>query len=345
MANPGEHVSVVARIGGARHPLAASQLGDCLLRIATQLRHDANGLGLELPGAAVLSRARLAGLRSGRVRMDGRGNTVWATHPLIAMLEPTYMAMACCPCDCGVLAGGGRIRAGAWRSGGGLRLSLHAARCGPALFRNFTVAVPVIHQLSVSLRDLSKFFVNGLKLFDDSTLCPCGFPIGWRPRGSGSGYDSATTLSRSITMAFVNETIPEADLHRIDFAGVIHPLHSCPIDTPSQWTIDRERDIALIDLGGGSGQNSMYPRFFLIYWQGKFTDVHLTSTFTGNFPTWDMEVTWMLRFFRQLDGVSEEIFMDTLKEALTCYGYINSSYRDRIKDVKFHFDNNTIIRG
>jgi hypothetical protein len=58
-----------------------------------------------------------------------------------------------------------------------------------------------------------------------------------------------------------------------------------------------------------------------------------------------MEVTWMLRFFRQLDGVSEEIFMDTLKEALTCYGYINSSYRDRIKDVKFHFDNNAIIRG
>ena len=255
------------------------------------------------------------------------------------------MAMACCPCVYGVLAGGGRIRAGAWRSGGGLRLSLHAVLCGPALFRNFTDAAPVIHRLSIYLGDLSKFFVNGLKLFDDSTLFTCDFPIGRRPWGSGSGYDSATTLSRNITMAFVNETIPEVDLHRIDFAGVIHPLHSCPIDTPSQWTIDRERDIALIDLGGGSGQNSMYPRFFLIYWQGKFTDVHLTSTFTGNFPTWDMEVTWMLRFFRQLDGVSEEIFMDTLKEALTCYGYINSSYRDRIKDVKFHFDNNTIIRG
>ena len=279
--------------------------------------------------------------------MDGRGNTVWATHPLIAMLEPTDMAMAMAgwPSDCGVSAGGGRIRAGVSSLVGGLRLSLNPASCGLAIFRNFTVAAPVILQLSINLRDLSKLFVNGLMLIDVSTLCGSDFPIGRRPWGCGSGYDSATTLPRSITMAFVNETIPEADLQRIDFAGVIHPLHSCPIDTPSQWTIDRERDIALIDLGGGSGVNSMYPRFFLIYWQGKFTDVHLTSTFTGNFPTWDMEVTWMLRFFRQLDGVSEEIFMDTLKEALTCYGYINSSYRDRIKDVKFIVDNNTIIRG
>jgi hypothetical protein len=184
-----------------------------------------------------------------------------------------------------------------------------------------------------------------LMQFDDSTICGLDLPIGRRPWGSGPGYDSTTILSRINPMAFVNEEIPEADLQRIDFGSVIHPLHSCPIDTPSQWTIDRDRDIALIDLGGGSGVNSMYPRFFLIYWKGQFVDAHLTATFTGNFPTWDMEVTWMLRFFRKLDGVSEALFLDTLKEALTCYGYINSKYRDRIKAVKFNFDNNIIIRG
>ena len=279
--------------------------------------------------------------------MDGRGNTVWATHFLIAMLEPTdtTMAMACPPGGCGVAAGVGRANAGPQRSGGGLRLSLNAARGEAALFRNFTVVGPVILECSPNLGDLFKPFNNGLIAFQDSTSCGLDYPIGSRPWGSGSGYDSPITLSRRITMAFVNETIPEADLHRIDFASVIHPLHSCPIDTPSQWTIDRERDIALIDLGGGSGENSMYPRFFLIYWQGQFTDVHLSSTFTGNFPTWDMEVTWMLRFLRQLDGVSEDIFLDTLKEALTCYGYINSRYRDRIKAVKFNFHNNFINRG
>jgi len=279
--------------------------------------------------------------------VDGRGNTVWATHFLIAMLEPTdtTMAMACPPGGCGVAAGVGRTHAGPQRSGGGLRLSLNAARGEAALFRSFTVVGPVILEWSPNLGDLFMLFNNGLIAFQDSTSCGLVYPIGRRPWGSGSGYDSPITLSRRITMAFVNETIPEADLHRIDFASVIHPLHSCPIDTPSQWTIDRERDIALIDLGGGSGENSMYPRFFLIYWQGQFTDVHLSSTFTGNFPTWDMEVTWMLRFLRQLDGVSEDIFLDTLKEALTCYGYINSRYRDRIKAVKFNFHNNFISRG
>jgi hypothetical protein len=278
--------------------------------------------------------------------MDGRGNTVWATHPLIAMLEPTDMAMAMAgwPSDCGVSAGGGRIRAGVSSLVGGLRLSLNPSSCGLAIFRNFTVAAPVILQLSINLRDLSKLFVNGLMLIDVSTLCGSDFPIGRRPWGCGSGYDSATTLPRSITMAFVNETIPEADLQRIDFAGVIHPLHSCPIDTPSQWTIDRERDIALISLGGGIGENSMYPSFFLMYWQGKFTDAHLVASTTGNLQTRDLEVTWTLRFLRQLEGVPEALFVETLKQALICFGYIDSTLRDRIRAVRFVFDND-IIRG
>ncbi len=145
-------------------------------------------------------------------------------------------------------------------------------------------------------------------------------------------------------MAFVNEEIPEADLQRIDFGSVIHPLHSCPIDTPSQWTIDRDRDIALISLGGGTGENSMYPSFFLIYWQGKFTDAHLVASTTGNLKTRDMEVTWTLRYLRNLEGVPEELFLETLKQALTSFGYISITLRDRIKAVKFNFNNN-IIRG
>lgn len=186
---------------------------------------------------------------------------------------------------------------------------------------------------------------KGLMAFEDSTYCGLDFPIGRRPWGSGPGYDYETTLSKSITMAFVNETIPEADLHRIDFASVIHPLHSCPIDTPSEWSIDRESDIALISLGGGSGENSMYPSFFLMYWQGRFTDVHLVASITGNFTTWDLEVTWTLRYLRQLDGVPEALFLEKLREALTCYGYMDCMLRDRVKAVKFNFDNNIIIRG
>jgi hypothetical protein len=146
-------------------------------------------------------------------------------------------------------------------------------------------------------------------------------------------------------MAFVNETIPAADLRRIDFASVKQPVNFRPIDTPTEWTIDRERDIALIDLGGGMDENSMYPSFFLIYWQGQFSHVFLTAATTGNFPTWDLEVTWTLQYLGQLDGVPEELFLETLKEALTCYGYISSKYRDRVKAVKFNFVNNIASGG
>lgn len=146
-------------------------------------------------------------------------------------------------------------------------------------------------------------------------------------------------------MAFVNENIPEADLHRIDFGSVIHPLHSCPIEIPSEWSINREKDIALISLGGGSGENSMYPSFFLIFWQGQFTDVHLVASTTGSFKTWDLEVTWTLRFLRGLSGVPEALFLEILKEALTSYGYMDVTLRDRVKAVKFNFDNNIVIRG
>jgi hypothetical protein len=263
------------------------------------------------------------------------------------MLDPTdtSMAMACWPSDRGFAAGEVQVYAGECRSSGGHRLSLHAAHCGPALFRNFTVVAPVKLELSTSSRNLNMPFVNGLMAINDRTKCGLDFPIGRRPWGSGSGYDSTNTLPRSITMAFVNENILEADLQRIDFASVIHPLHSCPIDTPSKWTIDRERDIALISLGGGSGENSMYPSFFLMYWRGKFFEAYLVASTTGNLQTHDLEVTWTLRYFGQLDGVPESLFLLTLKQALTCFGYIDITLRDRIKDVKFIFDDNIVIRG
>lgn len=255
------------------------------------------------------------------------------------------MPKACWPWDCGVSAGGRRIHGLAGGTRGGLRLSLSTDQCGDVLFRNFTVADPGILQLSTDLRALSMTYLKGLMAFQNSTFGGLDFPIGRRPWGSGPGYDSGDTLPRTITMAFVNENIPEADLRRIDFGSVMHPLHSCPIDTPSQWTIDRDRDIALIDLGGGSGEDSMYPSFFLIYWQGKFVDVHLVASTIGNFPTSDLEVTWTLRFLRQLCGVPEALFLETLKQALTCYGYMDGMLRDRVKAVKFNFDDNIIIRG
>ncbi|WP_367154197.1 hypothetical protein [Methylomonas sp. HYX-M1] len=69
-------------------------------------------------------------------------------------------------------------------------------------------------------------------------------------------------------MSFVNEKIPEADLKRIDFSKVADPLSNRPIFPPHEWTIDRDRDIALISLGGGIGENARYPHFFFCIGKG-----------------------------------------------------------------------------
>jgi hypothetical protein len=146
-------------------------------------------------------------------------------------------------------------------------------------------------------------------------------------------------------MAFVNEKIPEADLQRIDFSKIMHPLHSSPIFTPAKWTIDRERDIALIDLGGGFGENARYPHFFILYWQGKVIHVHLSSKTIGNFPTNDLEVTWKLLFHSRLEGVPEQVLITVLQEALACYGYLAFECRDKVKASHFDFDGTHLIGG
>ena len=139
-------------------------------------------------------------------------------------------------------------------------------------------------------------------------------------------------------MAFVNEYIPDADKQRIDFNKIKHPKHGDPIN-PSEWTIDRERDIALIDLGGGFGENAQSPHFFVLYWQGDTINVFLRSKFIGNFTTSDLEVTWHLEFIgRQLENVEEEEVIDTLQKALVAYGYIGMEWRDKIKAIHFDFD-------
>lgn len=146
-------------------------------------------------------------------------------------------------------------------------------------------------------------------------------------------------------MGFVNETIPEADLIRIDFSNVTDPLSNRPILLPTKWSIDRERDIALISLGGGFGENARYPHFFLLFWQGRFIHVNFSSKTIGNLKSYDQEITWKLLFHGRLEGVPEQEIIDTLKDALTCYGYMGSRWRDNVKAVHFDFDGEHSIGG
>lgn len=136
-------------------------------------------------------------------------------------------------------------------------------------------------------------------------------------------------------MTFVNEPITEADKARIDFSNIKHPTTRNPI-FPNKWTVDRERDIALIYLGGG-GEFGERPEIFVMYWQGQVVDVLLFGSCIGDFPTNDLEVTWRMSGFGIPANVSREEMLETLKEALFAFGFMSTDCRDKVKAVHFEF--------
>ena len=142
-------------------------------------------------------------------------------------------------------------------------------------------------------------------------------------------------------MAFVNEYISEADKARIDFRKIEHPVYRDTV-IPYKWTIDHERDIALIPLGT-FGEPQTTPSgveegsyIFVMYWQGLTVDVFLYGSYMGNFTTNDLEVTWRIDQIGVPDSVSREDIQKTIKEALYAYGYCGD-YRDKVKAVHFEF--------
>ena len=143
-------------------------------------------------------------------------------------------------------------------------------------------------------------------------------------------------------MPFVNEYIPEADKDRIDFSKFKHPVLGDPL-SPYKWTIDRERDVALIPVGTGgepitrpSGiEEQLY--LFVMYWRGQVLSVFVSASHTGNSRTNDLEVTWSINRCDVPESVPREEMRKTLKEALFAYGYMSSDIRDKVKAVHCMF--------
>lgn len=138
-------------------------------------------------------------------------------------------------------------------------------------------------------------------------------------------------------MAFVNEEISEEDIQRCKLDQIIRPVSGRKVALPPQyWAVDRERDIALMSLGGGV---RLFPQsFFELYWKGQFALAHLILTETGSSKTGDWELTWRLTFLAKLENVPEPEVIETLKEALYTFGYISPRFRNQIKAIHFAFD-------
>ncbi len=139
----------------------------------------------------------------------------------------------------------------------------------------------------------------------------------------------------------MNEKISEADKARIDFSKILHPSHRQPL-IPNEWTVDRERDIALIPFGT-VGRLEMdrdgiekKRNVFVLYWQGQLINVRLKKSFIGDREN-GSEITWELDICSVPADLARDEILLRLNEALSVYGSHGALTRDSVKAVHIKF--------
>ena len=137
-------------------------------------------------------------------------------------------------------------------------------------------------------------------------------------------------------MAFTNETSPDADRPRYESFGFMSPFNG-DLVPPSKWTIDRERDIFLVSLGGQGGEQSEIPEFFALVWKGSPIGFRAFHKGRGDYQS-GAELWW--KIFRvgvpkPVEGDRSKI-LDFIREAVDARG---SGYRrDHVTAVNIEID-------
>ena len=82
-------------------------------------------------------------------------------------------------------------------------------------------------------------------------------------------------------MAFVNERIPDEEKEQFkDLSRWKNPVTGRQIEI-FMWTIDRERDVFLIRLGGYGRRKGM-PDYFVLSWHGEMIEIDACREVSGN---------------------------------------------------------------
>jgi len=120
-------------------------------------------------------------------------------------------------------------------------------------------------------------------------------------------------------MAFVNELVPDEDMHkyRVDEVNADKRFHGAGTIS-RDWTIDRERDIYLRLIGSS---RSMYRMTWSFYWKGELLVVDLDQMGGGGKPGEPGWTHWKIRQFDippHLQPRKAEILGD-LESALVAY--------------------------
>ena len=135
-------------------------------------------------------------------------------------------------------------------------------------------------------------------------------------------------------MAFVNEEIiTEEDKAYFNSFGIKDPFTG-KLHKSKEWTIDRERNMFLVDIAGQGTEYSEIPMYYAFVYKNRVLEIPTYSKTIGNRTT-GMDMYWEINISRPpkefMDELSE--IFEYLREAFTVYG---SYYDNRgIKSVKF----------
>jgi hypothetical protein len=134
-------------------------------------------------------------------------------------------------------------------------------------------------------------------------------------------------------MAFVNETISEADKKKYDDFNFILPVTRKSVPA-WKWTIDRERDTFLVSLGGQGGEFAEIPKFFVLVWKNKVIKIEAFYRFSGD-GNMGYDFTWNIAKIVMPEALRHEpeAIICLLKEAIDAYGDIYD--RNKINNVYF----------
>lgn len=137
-------------------------------------------------------------------------------------------------------------------------------------------------------------------------------------------------------MAFVNEAISEADMDIFNSYKLESPFTANLLIEPYKWTIDRERDVFLVSLGGQGREHSEIPEYYALVWKKNIIIMETFSGGVGSAST-GVEKWWKITSIKVPESLMQEkdTVMDLIKEAFDAYGSRNR--RDCVKKVEFRF--------
>jgi hypothetical protein len=135
-------------------------------------------------------------------------------------------------------------------------------------------------------------------------------------------------------MAFINELISDEDKKKIDWTK-FKAWPFTPSITPWKWTIDRERDVFFIPLGG-RGPDGERPDVYGLWWKGILLRIEARLIGTGSGKFWD-SLYWDITKIDIPDDLCSQRkeILDTLREALCAHGSLFST--EHVKSVTVEF--------